>query len=138
MKYLNLKKITAVVLSIGMVFSSSAVTGFAADNSKKIATIPNSYINKVADDIDDKYFYIESKNSGKVIDVKNQDTQNGTIVYQWEYNGQDNQLWYFEMDNNTTTTDTTTTITAKMNKNVFLFHAFPCAIKINGIINNAL
>ncbi len=57
MKYLNLKKITAVVLSIGMVFSSSAVTGFAADNSKKIATIPNSYINKVADDIDDKYFY---------------------------------------------------------------------------------
>ena len=40
MKYLNLKKITAVVLSIGMVFSSSAVTGFAADNSKKIATIP--------------------------------------------------------------------------------------------------
>ena len=55
MKYLNLKKITAVVLSIGMVFSSSAVTGFAADNSKKIATIPNSYINKVADDIDDKY-----------------------------------------------------------------------------------
>ena len=57
MKYLNLKKITAVVLSIGMVFSSSAVTGFAADNSKKIPTIPNSYINKVADDIDDKYFY---------------------------------------------------------------------------------
>lgn len=57
MKYLNLKKITAVVLSIGMVFSSSAVTGVAADNSKKIATIPNSYINKVADDIDDKYFY---------------------------------------------------------------------------------
>lgn len=57
MKYLNLKKITAVVLSIGMVFSSSAVTGFAADNSKKIATIPSSYINKVADDIDDKYFY---------------------------------------------------------------------------------
>ena len=57
MKYLNLKKITAVALSIGMVFSSSAVTGFAADNSKKIATIPNSYINKVADDIDDKYFY---------------------------------------------------------------------------------
>ena len=57
MKYLNLKKITAVVLSIGMVFSSSAVTGFAADNSKKIATIPNSYINKVAEDIDNKYFY---------------------------------------------------------------------------------
>ena len=57
MKYLNLKKITAVVLSIGMVFSSSAVTGFAADNSKKIATIPSSYINKVAEDIDNKYFY---------------------------------------------------------------------------------
>ena len=57
MKYLNLKKITAVVLSIGMVFSSSAVTGFAADNSKKIATIPNSYINKVAEDIDNEYFY---------------------------------------------------------------------------------
>ena len=57
MKYLNLKKITAVALSIGMVFSSSAVTGFAADNSKKIATIPNSYINKVAEDIDNKYFY---------------------------------------------------------------------------------
>ena len=57
MKYLNLKKITAVVLSIGMVFSSSAVTGFAADNSKKIAAIPNSYINKVAEDIDNKYFY---------------------------------------------------------------------------------
>ena len=54
MKYLNLKKITAVVLSIGMVFSSSAVTGFAADNSKKIATIPSSYINKVAEDIDNK------------------------------------------------------------------------------------
>ena len=52
MKYLNLKKTTAVVLSIGMVFSSSAVTGFAADNSKKIPTIPNSYINKVAEDID--------------------------------------------------------------------------------------
>ena len=51
MKYLNLKKITAVVLSIGMVFSSSAVTGFAADNSKKIATIPNSYINKVAEEM---------------------------------------------------------------------------------------
>lgn len=57
MKCLNLKKITAVVLSIGMVFSSSAVTGFAADNSKKIATIPSSYINKVAEDIDNKYFY---------------------------------------------------------------------------------
>ena len=57
MKYLNLKKITAVVLSIGMVFSSSAVTGFAADNSKKIATIPSSYINKVAEDIDNEYFY---------------------------------------------------------------------------------
>lgn len=57
MKYLNLKKITAVVLSIGMVFSSSAVTGFASDNSKKIATIPSSYINKVAEDIDNKYFY---------------------------------------------------------------------------------
>ena len=57
MKYLNLKKTTAVVLSIGMVFSSSAVTGFAADNSKKIATIPSSYINKVAEDIDNKYFY---------------------------------------------------------------------------------
>lgn len=57
MKYLNLKKITAVALSIGMVFSSSAVTGFAADNSKKIATIPNSYINKVAEDIDNEYFY---------------------------------------------------------------------------------
>ena len=57
MKYLNLKKITAVVLSIGMVFSSSAVTGVAADNSKKIATIPSSYINKVAEDIDNKYFY---------------------------------------------------------------------------------
>lgn len=53
----KLKKITAVVLSIGMVFSSSAVTGFAADNSKKIATIPNSYINKVAEDIDNEYFY---------------------------------------------------------------------------------
>lgn len=59
MKYLNLKKITAVVLSIGMVFSSSAVTGFAADNSKKIATIPNSYINKVAEDIDNEYFMME-------------------------------------------------------------------------------
>ena len=57
MKYLNLKKITAVVLSIGMVFSSSAVTGFAADNSKKIPTLPNSYINKVAEDIDNEYFY---------------------------------------------------------------------------------
>lgn len=57
MKYLNLKKITAVVLSIGMVFSSSAVTGVAADNSKKIATIPSSYINKVAEDIDNEYFY---------------------------------------------------------------------------------
>ena len=57
MKYVNLKKTTAVVLSIGMVFSSSAVTGFAADNSKKIPTIPNSYINKVAEDIDNKYFY---------------------------------------------------------------------------------
>ena len=57
MKYLNLKKITAVVLSIGMVFSSSAVTGVAADNSKKIATIPSSYINEVAEDIDNKYFY---------------------------------------------------------------------------------
>ena len=57
MKYLNLKKTTAVVLSIGMVFSSSAVTGFAADNSKKIPTIPNSYINKVAEDIDNEYFY---------------------------------------------------------------------------------
>ena len=57
MKYLNLKKITAVALSIGMVFSSSAVTGFAADNSKKIPTLPNSYINKVAEDIDNEYFY---------------------------------------------------------------------------------
>lgn len=57
MKYLNLKKITAVVLSIGMVFSSSAVTRVAADNSKKIATIPSSYINKVAEDIDNEYFY---------------------------------------------------------------------------------
>ena len=57
MKYLNLKKITAVALSIGMVFSSSAVTGFAADNSKKIATIPDNDINKAAEDIDNKYFY---------------------------------------------------------------------------------
>lgn len=74
MKYLNLKKITAVVLSIGMVFSSSAVTGFAADNSKKIATIPNSYINKVADDIDDKYFY------------------DGTYVDDWGHTCKDRQL----------------------------------------------
>ena len=36
MKYLNLKKITAVVLSIGMVFSSSAVTGFAADRKSVV------------------------------------------------------------------------------------------------------
>ena len=57
MKYLNLKKITAVALSIGMVFSSSAVTGFAADNSKKIATIPDNDINKAAEDIDNEYFY---------------------------------------------------------------------------------
>ena len=28
-----------------------------ADNSKKIPTIPNSYINKVAEDIDNEYFY---------------------------------------------------------------------------------
>ena len=35
-------------------------------------------------------------------------------------------------------TDATIAITAKMNNNVFLFHALPCAIKTNGIINNAL
>ena len=39
MRYSNLKKLAAVVLSIGMVFSSSAVTGFSADNSKMIPTI---------------------------------------------------------------------------------------------------
>lgn len=34
MRYSNLKKLAAVVLSIGMVFSSSAVTGFQQITAK--------------------------------------------------------------------------------------------------------
>lgn len=55
MRYSNLKKLAAVVLSIGMVFSSSAVTGFSADNSKMIPTIAASTYSKAAADLDDAY-----------------------------------------------------------------------------------
>ncbi len=55
MRYSNLKKLAAVVLSIGMVFSSSTVTGFSADNSKMIPTIGASTYSKAAADLDDAY-----------------------------------------------------------------------------------
>ena len=54
MRYSNLKKLAAVVLSIGMVFSSSAVTVFSADNSKMIPTIGASSYSKAAADLDDE------------------------------------------------------------------------------------
>ena len=57
MRYSNLKKLAAVVLSIGMVFSSSAVTGFSADNSKMIPTIVESSYSQAAANIDDEYAY---------------------------------------------------------------------------------
>lgn len=57
MRYSNLKKLAAVVLSIGMVFSSSAVTGFSADNSKMIPTIAESSYSQAAANIDDEYAY---------------------------------------------------------------------------------
>lgn len=57
MRYSNLKKLAAVVLSIGMVFSSSAVTGFSADNSKMIPTIVESSYSQAAAVMDEEYAY---------------------------------------------------------------------------------
>ena len=57
MRYSNLKKLAAVVLSIGMVFSSSAVTGFSADNSKMIPTIAESSYSQAAAVMDEEYAY---------------------------------------------------------------------------------
>ena len=54
MRYSNLKKLAAVVLSIGMVFSSSAVTGFSADNSKMIPTIAESSYSQAAAVMDEE------------------------------------------------------------------------------------
>lgn len=59
MRYSNLKKLAAVVLSIGMVFSSSAVTGFSADNSKMIPTIAESSYSQAAAVMDEEYAYDE-------------------------------------------------------------------------------
>lgn len=58
----------------------------------------DSFLSNVTTTLYKGYYSITSENSGKVIDVRNTDTQDGTKIYQWDYNGQDNQLWYFEED----------------------------------------
>ena len=46
----------------------------------------------------DRYFFIRNKNSNKYLDVKSWNTAQGTIVHQWNYHGDSNQLFYVEYD----------------------------------------
>jgi endo-1,4-beta-xylanase len=41
-------------------------------------------------------YRIENVNSGKVMDVAGQSTENGANVQQWAWSGGGNQLWTFE------------------------------------------
>lgn len=51
--------------------------------------------NKDSDIVSGGTYYITSKHSGKVVDISGWTNENGEIVYQWDYVGGDNQLWYF-------------------------------------------
>jgi len=88
MRYSNLKKLAAVVLSIGMVFSSSAVTGFSADNSKMIPTIAESSYSQAAADIDDKYAY-----DGKYVDSWGNTHKGSQLGVTYEKDATDFKLW---------------------------------------------
>lgn len=88
MRYSNLKKLAAVVLSIGMVFSSSAVTGFSADNSKMIPTIAESSYSQAAADIDDKYAY-----DGKYVDSWGNTRKGSQLGVTYEKDATDFKLW---------------------------------------------
>lgn len=47
---------------------------------------------------EDKYYKVIADHSGKVLTVKNENTENGTLVEQREYSKKDSQLWYLSED----------------------------------------
>ncbi len=46
--------------------------------------------------VDDEYYSIINKQSGKALDVENNNSDNGEDIHQWTYYGSDNQLWKIE------------------------------------------
>lgn len=43
---------------------------------------------------EDSEYVITSVNSNKVLDVENNSDENGALIQQYEYNGNNNQIWY--------------------------------------------
>ena len=86
----------ATVSNVGVVTGKSAGTAVITAKSKVNTSWFASYTVNVGE-IANGTYYIKSKQSGKVVDIKDSNTTAGESIHQFDFEGTNDQKWIFEL-----------------------------------------